>query len=54
MNREEYKQLWRMIVIFLDDFRRNTNIESLQEIDSLGVIKGAFYAGIKEIRTIIL
>ena len=48
MNREEYKKLWRMIVSFLDDFRRNPNPESLQEIDSLGIIEGAFYAGLVE------
>ena len=48
MNKEESKKLWRMIVNFLDDFRRNPNPESLQEIDSLGIIEGAFYAGLVE------
>ena len=48
MNRDEYKILWDKVVIFIDNFRRNPNIESLQEVKNLGTIEGAFYAGLVE------
>ena len=48
MNRDDYKKLWDKVIHFVDEFRRNPKPESLQEVNDLSTIEGAFYAGVVE------